>query len=161
FSLRGVPERLQAPALLMCLDAIWRSLEGPLLRRCVLVDEAWLLMREPAGARFLFRLAKSARKRWCGLTAITQDAGDLLGSELGAATGGTPTPQPPAAGLTEIPADYLALYQQAGLAYSVPWEILAGIGKLECAHGQSPDPACWQEGAENTAGAGGPMQFLA
>jgi len=83
FSLRGLPERLKAPALLLALDAIWRSLEGPLRRRCVLVDEAWLLMREPAGARFLYRLAKSARKRWCGLTTVTQDAGDLLSSELG------------------------------------------------------------------------------
>jgi type IV secretory pathway VirB4 component len=85
FSLRGLPERLKPAALLLCLDAVWRSLEGPLRRRCVLVDEAWLLMREPAGARFLFRLAKSARKRWCALTAITQDASDLLGSELGQA----------------------------------------------------------------------------
>jgi type IV secretory pathway VirB4 component len=83
FSLRGLPERLKAPALLLCLDAIWRSLEGPLRKRCVLVDEAWLLMREPAGAKFLYRLAKSARKRWCGLTTVTQDAGDLLSSELG------------------------------------------------------------------------------
>jgi type IV secretory pathway VirB4 component len=83
FSLRGLPERLKAPVLLLCLDAIWRSLEGPLRRRSVLVDEAWLLMREPAGARFLFRLAKSARKRWCALTTVTQDAGDLLSSELG------------------------------------------------------------------------------
>jgi type IV secretory pathway VirB4 component len=85
FSLRGLPERLKAPALLLALDAVWRSLEGPLRRRCVLVDEAWLLMREPAGARFLFRLAKSARKRWCGLTAVTQDAADLLDSDLGQA----------------------------------------------------------------------------
>jgi len=83
FSLRGLPDRLKAPALLLCLDAIWRSLEGPLRKRCVLVDEAWLLMREPAGAKFLYRLAKSARKRWCGLTTVTQDAGDLLSSELG------------------------------------------------------------------------------
>ena len=83
FSLRGLPERLKAAALLLCLDAIWRSLEGPLHKRCVLVDEAWLLMREPAGAKFLYRLAKSARKRWCGLTTVTQDAGDLLSSELG------------------------------------------------------------------------------
>src|SRR5204862_1427620 len=83
FALRGLPERLKAPALLLCLDAIWRQLEGPLRRRCVLVDEAWLLMREPAGAKFLYRLAKSARKRWCGLTTVTQDAGDLLASELG------------------------------------------------------------------------------
>jgi len=83
FSLRGLPDRLKAAALLLCLDAIWRSLEGPLRKRCVLVDEAWLLMREPAGAKFLYRLAKSARKRWCGLTTVTQDAGDLLSSELG------------------------------------------------------------------------------
>ena len=85
FSLRGLPERLKPLALLVCLDAIWRSLESTPRKRCVLVDEAWLLMREPAGARFLHRLAKSARKRWCGLTTITQDAGDLLATELGQA----------------------------------------------------------------------------
>jgi hypothetical protein len=33
----------------------------------------------------LFRLAKSARKHWCGLTVVTQDAADLLGSDLGQA----------------------------------------------------------------------------
>jgi type IV secretory pathway VirB4 component len=85
FSLRGLSERLKPVALLCCLDAIWRSLEDAARKRCVLVDEAWLLMREPAGASFLYRLAKSARKRWCGLTTITQDAGDLLSSELGQA----------------------------------------------------------------------------
>ncbi len=85
FSLRGLSERLKPAALLLCLDAIWRSLDSEPRKRCVLVDEAWLLMREPAGASFLYRLAKSARKRWCGLTTITQDAGDLLSSELGQA----------------------------------------------------------------------------
>ena len=54
-------------------------------RRLVTVDEAWLLMSEPSGAEFLFRMAKSARKHWCGLTVVTQDAGDLLGSPLGQA----------------------------------------------------------------------------
>ena len=41
--------------------------------------------REAPGARFLFRLAKKARKRWTGLTTITQDPGDLLDSPLGQA----------------------------------------------------------------------------
>jgi type IV secretory pathway VirB4 component len=85
FSLRGLSDRLKPIALLLCLDAIWRSLESEPRKRCVLVDEAWLLMREPAGAAFLNRLAKSARKRWCGLTTITQDAADLLGTDLGQA----------------------------------------------------------------------------
>jgi cell wall-associated NlpC family hydrolase len=63
--------------------------------------------------------------------------------------------------MAEIPPDYLLLYGQAGLAFDVPWPLLAGIGKVECNHGQDPDPACWKQGAENAAGAGGPMQFLA
>ena len=49
----------------------------------VVVDEAWLLMRDGHGAQFLSRMAKSARKRSAGLTVITQDAADVLGSELG------------------------------------------------------------------------------
>ena len=51
----------------------------------MIVDEAWLLMSEPPGAEFLFRMAKSARKHWAGLTVVTQDADDLLGSPLGQA----------------------------------------------------------------------------
>jgi type IV secretory pathway VirB4 component len=51
----------------------------------VVVDEAWQLMQHPAGARFLFRMAKSARKHWAGLTVVTQDTADLLGSDLGQA----------------------------------------------------------------------------
>src|SRR6185437_10906208 len=45
--------------------------------------------------------------------------------------------------------------------YHVPWAVLAGIAKVECDDGQDPDPSCTTEGAENYAGAGGPMQFLA
>ena len=52
-------------------------------RRLVVVDEAWTLMREPDGARFLARMSKSARKRDAGLTVVTQDAADLLSSDLG------------------------------------------------------------------------------
>ncbi|ANN16051.1 hypothetical protein SD37_10630 [Amycolatopsis orientalis] len=50
-----------------------------------MVDEAWLLMQLPDGARFLFRMAKAARKHWCGLTVATQDTADVLGSDLGKA----------------------------------------------------------------------------
>jgi cell wall-associated NlpC family hydrolase len=60
-----------------------------------------------------------------------------------------------------IPAEYLQLFQAAGAAYGIPWEVLAGIGKVECDDGQDPDPSCTVPGAVNSAGAGGPMQFLA
>lgn len=87
FSLRDLPDELKGAGTLLVLDAIWRRVSDPSRRRrrLVLVDEAWLLMRDEAGARFLYRLAKSARKHWCGLTVISQDAADLLGTELGQA----------------------------------------------------------------------------
>jgi type IV secretory pathway VirB4 component len=87
FSLRDLPEEMKAVGTLLALDAIWRRVANPSDRRkrLVVVDEAWLLMKEPEGARFLFRMAKAARKHWAGLTVVTQDAADLLGSELGQA----------------------------------------------------------------------------
>ena len=63
--------------------------------------------------------------------------------------------------LREIPPEYLRLYQAAAARYSLDWAILAGIGKVECDHGRDPDPSCTKEGAVNSAGAGGPMQFIA
>jgi cell wall-associated NlpC family hydrolase len=80
---------------------------------------------------------------------------------IAAASGGINLSTPTSSAVADIPHDYLLLYQEAGLAFDVPWEVLAGIGKVECDHGQNPDPACWKEGVENAAGAGGPMQFLA
>lgn len=68
---------------------------------------------------------------------------------------------PTALATADIPPVYLNLYQAAGERYDLPWEVLAGIGKVECDHGRAPHPACREQGAENYAGAGGPMQFLA
>jgi type IV secretory pathway VirB4 component len=87
FSLRYVPDELKAAATMLTLDHIWNTVSGPgePKRRMVTVDEAWLLMKDPVGAKFLFRLAKAARKHWCGLTVVTQDAADLLSSVLGQA----------------------------------------------------------------------------
>jgi hypothetical protein len=61
----------------------------------------------------------------------------------------------------EIPPEYLRLYLRAAARYGLDWAILAGIGRVECDHGRDPAPSCMQEGAVNSAGAGGPMQFLA
>jgi type IV secretory pathway VirB4 component len=87
FSLRDLPDELRPIGLLLALDAVWRRVSTPVNRRprLVLVDEAWLLMQHPAGARFLYRLANSARKRWVGLTVITPNIVDLTQSELGRA----------------------------------------------------------------------------
>jgi hypothetical protein len=55
--------------MLLALDAVWRDVDAPAVwsahptRRLVFVDEARTLLRDGEGAKFLSRLAKSARKR--------------------------------------------------------------------------------------------------
>ncbi|MER7276645.1 DUF87 domain-containing protein [Dactylosporangium sp. NPDC000244] len=90
WSLRQLPDELRTAGTLLALDAIWRAVDTPgtrrlAVRRLVVVDEAWLLMRDGHGARFLATMAKAARKRRAGLTVITQDVADLLGTDLGMA----------------------------------------------------------------------------
>ncbi len=88
WSLRHLPDQLRTVGTLLALDAIWSDIDTPVSvrrRRLVVVDEAWLLLRDGEGARFLFRMAKAARKRSAGLCVITQDAADVLASDLGVA----------------------------------------------------------------------------
>lgn len=87
FNLRGLADELKPVGTLLTLDTIWRRITNPAARRprLLIVDEAWLLMQQPAGTRYLARLAKAARKHWAGLTLATQDVGDILTSDLGRA----------------------------------------------------------------------------
>ncbi|WP_275294610.1 DUF87 domain-containing protein [Amycolatopsis sp. La24] len=86
-SLRDLSDELKPVGTLLTLDTIWRQVSNPAIRkpRLVEVDEAWLLMKIPAGAEFLFRMAKASRKHWAGLGISTQDTADLLGSDVGKA----------------------------------------------------------------------------
>ncbi|GAA1619309.1 VirB4 family type IV secretion system protein [Actinoplanes couchii] len=87
WSLRHLPDELRTVGTMLALHHIWGAIDQSVdtRRRLVVVDEAWLLMRDPEGAKFLVRMAKAARKRRAGLTVATQDAADLLASELGLA----------------------------------------------------------------------------
>jgi type IV secretory pathway VirB4 component len=87
YAIKDLPDELKPVGTLLTLDAIWRTVSNssPDVRMLVLVDEAWLMLRAGLGARFLFRLAKSARKYGVGLTVVTQDAADVLATEVGRA----------------------------------------------------------------------------
>ena len=84
-SLKDLPEEVRPVGVLLALDAIWRNVTspGPARPRMVVVDEAWLLLQDPAAARYLARWSKAGRKHWMGLTLVTQDVGDVLSTELG------------------------------------------------------------------------------
>jgi hypothetical protein len=89
-----------------------------------------------------------------GLAALTVTGAAPAGAETRSSGVSTAAQQ-------EIPPEYLHYYAQAAKRYGLDWAIIAGIGKVECDHGRDPDPSCTREGAVNSAGAGGPMQFIA
>jgi hypothetical protein len=93
------------------------------------------------------------------LGAVSGAATGAQGGALGSASGQGAAVS--AAARAQIPPEYLRLYERAAERYGLDWPILAGIGRVECDHGRDPDPSCTREGAVNSAGAGGPMQFLA
>jgi hypothetical protein len=72
---------------------------------------------------------------------------------------------PSATAQRQVPATMLAIYQQVGARYQIPWPILSGIGAEECDHARNPDPSCTPQpgatgpGIANSAGAAGPMQI--
>jgi len=87
----------------------------------------------------------------------------MVGAMLMVFAAGGVEPQedaPSGPAIADIPANFLALYQQAGSAYGIDWAVLAGIGKMECDHGRSQLAGCNPRGTVNVAGARGPMQFL-
>lgn len=72
---------------------------------------------------------------------------------------GGPNGPPSALAKNDIPPDYLRSYTDAaGACPSLPWSVLAGIGKVESDHGRSVAPGV--HAGANRAGARGPMQFL-
>ena len=83
FSVRDLPDQLRPLAIHMILDYVWTKIRGKLKKRLLIVDEAWYLMRNQDSADFLVDMAKRARKYYLGLTTITQDIEDFLGSDRG------------------------------------------------------------------------------
>ena len=83
FSVRDLPDQLRPLAIHMILDYVWTKIRGRLKKRLLIVDEAWYLMRNQDSADFLVDIAKRARKYYLGLTTVTQDIEDFLGSERG------------------------------------------------------------------------------
>ncbi|MXX99380.1 MAG: DUF87 domain-containing protein [Chloroflexi bacterium] len=69
-------------AVRLILLALARWLKRPADRRLILIDEAWCLLHDRAGSRFLLDLAKTARAQGAMLLMITQDVADFAANPL-------------------------------------------------------------------------------
>jgi type IV secretory pathway VirB4 component len=85
FNLRDLEDELRPVAMYIVLNYIWNKTKTDQKRRLLIVDEAWQLMKYEDSANFLFSLAKRARKYNLGITTISQDVEDFMGSRMGRA----------------------------------------------------------------------------
>jgi len=85
FSVRDLEEQLRPVAMYTILDYIWTKIRMDMKQRVMIIDEAWWMMQYEDSAKFLHGLAKRARKYYLGLTIISQDVEDFLGSKYGKA----------------------------------------------------------------------------
>lgn len=85
FNIRDLEDELRPVAMYIVLNYIWNKTKTDQKRRLLIVDEAWQLMKYEDSANFLFSVAKRARKYNLGITTITQDVEDFMGSRMGRA----------------------------------------------------------------------------
>ncbi len=83
FSIRDLEDQLRPLASYVILNHIWSKVRSKLKRRLLIIDEAWIMMQHEDSAKFLYGLAKRARKYYLGLTTITQDVEDFITSPYG------------------------------------------------------------------------------
>ncbi len=83
FSIRDMEEELRPVAMYVILHFIWNLIRSEFKKRILIVDEAWWLMKYEEGGSFLHGIAKRCRKYYLGLTTITQDIPDFMGSAYG------------------------------------------------------------------------------
>ncbi len=85
FNIRDLEDELRPVAMYIVLNFIWNKTKADKKRRMLIVDEAWQLMKYEDSANFMFSLAKRARKYNLGITTISQDVEDFMGSRMGRA----------------------------------------------------------------------------
>jgi conjugal transfer ATP-binding protein TraC len=85
FSIRDLADDLRPLAMYVMLDYIWTKIKRDKRKRMLIIDEAWIMMQYEDAARFVYSIAKRARKYALGLTTITQDVDDFLTSDFGKA----------------------------------------------------------------------------
>jgi len=85
FSVRDLEDELRPISIYSIINYIWNVVRSERKKRILVIDEAWWLMQSEDSAKFIFALVKRCRKYYLGVTTITQDVNDFLGSSYGKA----------------------------------------------------------------------------
>lgn len=79
FDVKDMERELADVSMFVSLEFIWNKIKkGDGKKRIVIIDEAWMLMRNQQSSEYVVRVAKTARKFNAGLSIISQQVQDFL-----------------------------------------------------------------------------------
>jgi type IV secretory pathway VirB4 component len=79
FGIKDLEDGMKDIAMFIALEYIWNKVKSAdKKRRLIIVDEAWIMMKNESSAKFLEKVAKTARKFDTGLSVVSQNVKDFM-----------------------------------------------------------------------------------
>jgi type IV secretory pathway VirB4 component len=79
FGIKDLEDGMKDIAMFIALEYIWNKVtSADKQRRLIIVDEAWMMMKNESSAKFLEKVAKTARKFGTGLSVVSQNVKDFM-----------------------------------------------------------------------------------
>ncbi|HET7302722.1 MAG TPA: ATP-binding protein [Candidatus Saccharimonadales bacterium] len=85
FDIQEIPENIRQVMMMIVANFIENTVKAKPEKRLLVIDEAWMLLKDEESAKFVSGLVRRARKYYLGVSLISQQANDFLQSEYGRA----------------------------------------------------------------------------
>ena len=85
FDIKDLSESLRQIMMFVVASFVYNQVKKDPVKRLLMIDEGWMLLKHEETASFISGLTRRARKYYLGVSIITQQANDFLSSEYGKA----------------------------------------------------------------------------
>ncbi len=85
FDIKDLSESLRQIMMFVVASFVYNQVKRDPVKRILMIDEGWMLLKHEETASFISGLTRRARKYYLGVSIITQQANDFLSSEYGKA----------------------------------------------------------------------------
>ncbi len=85
FDIKDLSESLRQIMMFVVASFVFNQVKKDPVKRLLVIDEGWMLLKHEETANFIAGLARRARKYYLGVSVISQQANDFLNSEYGKA----------------------------------------------------------------------------
>ncbi|MDD2823151.1 MAG: ATP-binding protein [Candidatus Daviesbacteria bacterium] len=85
FDIKDLSESLRQIMMFVVASFVFNQVKKDPVKRMLVIDEGWMLLKHEETANFIAGLARRARKYYLGVSVISQQANDFLSNEYGKA----------------------------------------------------------------------------